>query len=276
MRKRFCAVNKFYNFLRSNKLAPIPVKLKVLEACVCSALLHNCETFGSKIPDDLEKVYLSLIKSCLGVRRNTPNKLVMTESNMPPIKSLIYSRQLNFITRFKDNLVEGSTRKTIYEELIKHNNSYLSHYTSLCSKYPTKNDITRHCKTELFNDVARLSEVEKNYKFNLYKKFNPSLLPPNLHDTNIFSIKFIRLRLSSHSFPIETGRWRRMIETGRWRRMIREERLCKTCKVLSDESHYIYDCLEIPRNHLENIPSLCGLQSFDKLILLLDRLEQYL
>ena len=130
MRKRFCAVNKFYNFLRSNKLAPIPVKLKVLEACVCSALLHNCETFGSKIPDDLEKVYLSLIKSCLGVRQNTPNKLVMMESNMPPIKSLIYSRQLN--------LVEGSTRKTIYEELIKHNNSYSSHYTSLCSKYPTK------------------------------------------------------------------------------------------------------------------------------------------
>ena len=162
MRKRFCAVNKFYNFLGSNKLAPIPVKLKILEACVCSALLHNCETFGSKIPDDLEKVYLSLIKSCLGVRRNNPNKLVIMESNMPPIKSLIYSRQLNFITRFKDNLVEGSTRKTIYEELIKHNNSYLSHYTSLCSKYPTKYDITRHYITELFNDVARLSEDEKN------------------------------------------------------------------------------------------------------------------
>ena len=101
-------------------------------------------------------------------------------------------------------------------------------------------------------------------------------LPVVLHDTKIFSIKFIRLRLSSHSFPIETGRWSRMIETGRWSRMIREERLCKACEVLGDESHCIYDCLEIPRNNLENIPSLCGLQSYDKLILLLDRLEQYL
>ena len=52
MKKRFNAINKFYNFLRNNKLAPISVKLKVLEACVLSALLHNCETFANKIPDD--------------------------------------------------------------------------------------------------------------------------------------------------------------------------------------------------------------------------------
>ena len=35
-KKRFHAINKFYNFLRDNKLAPISVKLKVLEACVFS------------------------------------------------------------------------------------------------------------------------------------------------------------------------------------------------------------------------------------------------
>ena len=88
MQKRFHAVGKFYNFLRNNKLAPISVKLKVLEACVCSALLHNCETFSHKLPD-LKTTYFSLLKSCLGVRKNTPNLLVLLESNMQSLESMI-------------------------------------------------------------------------------------------------------------------------------------------------------------------------------------------
>ena len=52
MQKRLHAVSIF---LRTKKLAPLPVKLKVLEACVCSTLLHNCETFSNKLPDDLEE-----------------------------------------------------------------------------------------------------------------------------------------------------------------------------------------------------------------------------
>ena len=62
-------VSKFYNFLRNNKLAPISFKLKVMNACVCSALLHNCGTFSNKLPDDLKVTYISLIKSCLGVHK---------------------------------------------------------------------------------------------------------------------------------------------------------------------------------------------------------------
>ena len=98
-KKRFHAINKFYNFLRNNKLAPISVKLKVLEACVFSALLHNCETFANKIPDGFRMMYFSLIKSSLGVRANTPNLLVLLESNMQSLESMIYSRQLGFFIR---------------------------------------------------------------------------------------------------------------------------------------------------------------------------------
>ena len=57
MRNRYLAVHKFYNFLRTNKLAPIPVKLKVLRACVMSAMLHNCETFGKCSLKKLESLY---------------------------------------------------------------------------------------------------------------------------------------------------------------------------------------------------------------------------
>ena len=117
MQKRFQAISKFYNFLRSNKLAPIAVKLKVLDACVCSALLHNCETFANKIPQDLKTMYISLIKSCLGVRKNTPNLLVLLESNMRPLEAMIYARQLNFFSNIKQNLKKGkwSFNRRTYE-----------------------------------------------------------------------------------------------------------------------------------------------------------------
>ena len=100
MTKRFVAVHKFYNFLRSNKLAPLSVKLEVLLACVTSALLHNCEAFGPKVPKQLETTYFSLVKACLGVRTSTPNKLALIESGMPTLESMIISRQFNFFTKY--------------------------------------------------------------------------------------------------------------------------------------------------------------------------------
>ena len=52
----------FYNFLNSNKLAPLVGKLKVLKARVVSSLLHNCETFGG-CPKEIEKLYYKMIKA---------------------------------------------------------------------------------------------------------------------------------------------------------------------------------------------------------------------
>ena len=53
MKNRYTSVIKFYNFIRSNKGAPLQVKMKVLKSCVLSSLLYNCETFGDSILTDL-------------------------------------------------------------------------------------------------------------------------------------------------------------------------------------------------------------------------------
>ena len=90
MTKRYVAVHKFYNFLRSDKLAPLSVKLTVLRACVTTALLHNCEAFGPKIPKNLESTYFSLVKACMGIRSSAPNMLALVESGMPTLESMIY------------------------------------------------------------------------------------------------------------------------------------------------------------------------------------------
>ena len=267
MQKRFHAVSKFYNFLRSNKLAPISVKLKVLDACVCSVLLHNCETFADKIPGDLKTMYISLIKSSLGVRKNTPNLLVLLESNMRPLESMIYSRQLKFITSFKSNLPEGSTRSMVFNELLRHNNEYLNHYVTLSEKYTTKKEITEKYRIDLVNEIKHLAENENSYKYNLYMKFSPTLTPLNTQNTKIFTRKFLRLRVSSRSFPIETGRWSRTK---------RDDRLCTKCNVIGDEVHYIYNCMDVNRGNLTDIPDLCNLSTYEKLNLLLLNLDEYL
>ena len=54
---RFRSCIKYCNFIRSNKLAPLSVKLKVLMTCVITSLLYNCETFSYMIPKVLESQY---------------------------------------------------------------------------------------------------------------------------------------------------------------------------------------------------------------------------
>ena len=75
MQKRYKSVIKFYNFIRSNKSAPLKVKIKVLKSCVMSSLLYNCETFGNCVPKDLELTYLKLLKCCFNVCANKCPKI---------------------------------------------------------------------------------------------------------------------------------------------------------------------------------------------------------
>ena len=138
------------------------------------------------------------------------------ESNM---KSLIYSRQLGFYKRFRSNLIDGSARSLVLSELLSHKN--------LNEQYTTMKEIIVKYKLDLHNEIRRLAVNCGKYKFELYMKFNPTLT--RLHFNNIKSStqRFVRLRLRSHSF---------LIETGRWRRTRRENRLCDHC-ILGDEMH---------------------------------------
>ena len=264
MTKRRLAVHKFYNFMRANKLAPTPVKLKVLHACVASSLLHNCETFGAKIPKTLETTYCSLIKSCLGVRSNTPNKLVMVESGMPTLESMIRARQLSFFTNFVAQLKKDSSKKAVFDAIQDSKSEFIDHYVRLLVSHNSKDEIQQHYATKLTSEINDLAATGDNYKFRLYKLFNPDLKPLDLYNVHY---KFPRLRMSAHRMPIETGRWRRLK---------REDRTCTSCNTLGDEEHYIYTCPEIDRNKLTDIPPLHELENYSKLSILMERIEDYL
>ena len=267
MKNRYQAVSKFYNFIRTNKLAPSSVKLKVLNACVVTALLHNCETFGNKLPRDLESLYHTLIKTCLNVRRNTPNDLVIIESGMLNIRAMVQSRQYNFYLKFISKLEPNSARKIVFSYLRGSRNKYIEHYSNLLHAYESTNDIKLHHKNATKEKIRQLATNvdDKHYKYKIYMLFNPNLEASDLSKS--YSYAFTRLKLSSHSMPIEIGRW-----NGTTRNL----RTCNNCQVLGDEKHYIYDCPTINRVGLDDMPPLDKLSSYEKLPTLIKYLKDYL
>ena len=240
---RFKSCIKFYNFLRSNRRAPLSVKLKVLKACVVQSLLHNCETFSYQLPKDLENQYFKLIKTTLGVRQSTPNLIVLIESGLLPLKGVIASRQFGFYKQFGESLHPGSSRSRVFEALKADENlQYIQHYVNISHKYTSKKDIYNEYMSEIRGQVNSLAD-QGNYKFEIYRRMNPSLershfldLPHPLSDT------IIKFRLGSHKLPIETGRWKGLD---------RSDRICPQCNVLGDEEHYLYSCVQVRRDDLQ-------------------------
>ena len=241
MSKRFKSVIKFYNFLRSNVIAPLKVKLKVLKSCVLSSLLYNCETWGSYIPKDLESTYLKLLKSCLNIKLSTPNDITFIETGFLPIQAVILTRQFKFYSRFKKSMRSNSRREKMFNFLLQNQTGFLQHYEQLMVKYSSVDDIVREFRTKTKERVHE--QVRKNRtKFSTYLQMNPTLSPsPFLDVIHPVAGDIIKFRVGSHYLPIETGRWARLD---------RDDRLCSTCGVVGDECHTVFDCSLIERSDL--------------------------
>ena len=249
LKLRFKNCIKFFNFLRANRHAPIAVKLKVLSSCVTSTLLYNCETFGPELPKGIEVLYYKLIKSALNVRPSTPNKIVVIESGLLPLRALVRKRQLKFFRKFKVSMEENSVRRSVFDQLLLPDNKtdYMKHYASLDETYAKPNDIYVETMSNLRSEIRqKASDSNTHYKYYIYTKINPELLPsPFLTCMNADSIT--RFRCGSHNLPIETLRWSRLP---------RENRLCPKCHVLGDEYHFVFRCVEFPGYFEDNDSNL--------------------
>ena len=234
-------------------------------ACVASALLNNCEALGDSIPEDLESLYHSLIKLALGVRKSTANDLILIESGLVSLKGRIQCRQRKWYEKFIENLQPGSTRHSLFTFLLSQRSSFVRHYGKLLHNFESADNIRSHFIQETKDKIIRLANKGSHYKYELYLHFNPQLKArDHMRD---YSSQFSKLCLSSHSMPIELGRWNRTP---------REDRLCINCGVLGDERHFIYNCPTIERSELLDIPTLDELDNYDKLPSLLRALANYL
>ena len=94
--KRSNVTIKFGNFCRKNFLAPLDVKLTVLNTCVTASVTYGCEVWGeAKIPK-LEALYRQGLKSALSVRHCVNNEIVYIETGSWPLQVRITKQQLKF------------------------------------------------------------------------------------------------------------------------------------------------------------------------------------
>ena len=233
IKHRHVNIIKFYAFLRSNRNAPVDIKLKVLESCIVSSLLHNAETWADSKIERLEVLHRRMLKSILGVRMTTCSEFLHIELGVPSVKTYLLVKQFNFWKKVVD--LSDSDPLTYAITLGKqYKLKEINHYDNLLEKYNSSDDIITEYYTNLKIQIRKKAE-ENRSRYVTYLSINPLLEHPSVYKTT-FGYKNVsmlaKLRTTTHNLQIEMGR---RTSTPR------ENRTCH-CGSVEDEEHFLLKC----------------------------------
>ena len=221
--KRANLTIKYGNFCRKNYLAPLDIKLRVINTCVSASLLYSCETWGDSQPKQIEVLYRQGLKTALGVRKCVNNEIVYTECGEFPLDVRIKKQQLKFWSTLQEYLQQNPNHYMHRLINLATNYPYISHYRNLeathtdpstCEKTLKETFITSRNQT-----IQETFRRDENSKLGTYFQINPTLEKPSFGDKMEFQrICISRYRTGSHNLAIEKGRMHGGTS--------REERLC--------------------------------------------------
>ena len=249
----------FAMFTKSKKLGlEVDVQLQLFDNLVQPIMLYGCEIWGFKNLDVLEKLHIAFCKMILKVNKSTTTAMVLGDLGRLPIEYNVNSRLLGFWYKLicgSDNKLSCIFYKLIYSLHV--NQVYTTDWLKNIRIILAKCNLTEFwlnqpkVKALSFNSFKRLYkeklkkcyvdkclvDVQNSRKCCLYKNIKFEL---KLEDYLVTLIEparsnLIRLRLSNHKMPIETGR-----HIG----IDRNDRLCNICKSsdIDDEYHYFCIC----------------------------------
>ena len=260
----------------------------MFDAFVASILNYGCEVWGLTKSKEIERIHLKYCKYILGVKIRTSNMGIYGELGRYPLYINRFVRVVKYWLKLSST--QNIILKIVYNNLLyqcengKHN--WLFKIKSLLSSHEflyIRND--PHCldhnavlllfKQRLIDDFMQnwRADLNNNRVLVLYKEVKPEFGYANYLD--IFCTKrlrnaFARLRLSSHTLRIETGRYSRI-------RLERHERVCQLCDTsdIEDEYHFILICPTFSNIRQKFIPNyyirhpsmfkfICLLQSINK------------
>ena len=151
---------KLRNFINNNKNTSLEIRLKVFQACFCSVILSNCESWGQWIPKTVTTLYHQGLKLALHVRKSTPTALIFLESRQPSVIALIRKRQLKFwLNLNKDTNTE-------MHNLIKraHATLYVTHYKKLETQYINPKEAFEHINKEHYTkNLKHNTSIQKKH-----------------------------------------------------------------------------------------------------------------
>lgn len=232
---------KFTNFCKTNKNAPLHVKLEVLDKCAKASLIYACETWGRNV-NDVERCYRAGLKTGLNVRQNLNNEIVHIESGKMPLKARIKSLQLKFWLQMKNYITENpqSALAKVYATGITAKSSYLTYYQKLENAYGEPDSCEESIEKEFLKSyqdkIKSQHRNDNDSKLGTYLRVNPNLesYVPNPQTIMEFERELVtRFRTGSHSLAIETGRYSNIP---------RENRLCSCGLDVQTVWHIFKDC----------------------------------
>ena len=203
---------------------------------------------------ETERVTLSYLRGILGTHKKTTNVALQGETGKHPINIKIFCLIIKYWQRLlttENNLLKESLKAEV-KNLNLNKPSWLKIVTFLLEttglkKIPWYNDTLTQKNLNMFKEKIRTcftnwwldyenrkqgrSKLDFYFKFKQNFKFESYLdnIPKNIRKYTT------RLRTSSHNFPVETLRYKKLP---------RSERLCKICnkQQIGDEEHYLINC----------------------------------
>ena len=253
---------------QNNEMLP-SMQIQLFHTMVLPILSYGCEVWGLDDASPLDVIHLTFLKSLLKVKTSTPNCFVYGELGVFP---LIIERQIRMIKFWLKIISTGMIGENftgiVYKELFalsfqKPNvvtwctkirdllnktgfgyvwfDQYVEDQREFVSEF-------RQRVTDMYLQKwsANVSLTSKNRLFPKIKSrfcFEPYLDMNN----SCFRVAVSRLRLSSHMFLIERGRWGK-------KRLNVELRKCTLCDVLEDEFHVLIECPRFTNQRINCLP----------------------
>ena len=213
--------------LQTNPEIVPTMQLDLFNSMVLPILFYGCEVWGFCQADPLERFYISFLKNVLCVKQSTPNCFVYGEFGLFP---LILGRKLRIIKYwFKIlNSSNDSFIKKMYNDLLVLSERFpdqITWVTLLRDMLFNYGFAYVWYDQYVFNETTFLRMFEQRMKdtyiqewnskvrstsdYRLYKKIKFTFNFENYlnMDNKSFRISITKIRLSSHLFYIERGRW---------------------------------------------------------------------
>ena len=227
--KRSNVTIKYGNFCRKNFLAPLDIKLRILNTCISASITYGCETWGCSNFNKIETLYRLGLKTALSIRHNINNEIVYLESGELPLDIRIVKQQINFWQSLQSMISNNPDHFLSRLVHTARDYPFVKYYVDLLTKY--QNEYRSKYEEKIRNDAAN----DLDSRLGTYLLINPTLEKPCLKDKIEFQrVCITRYRTGSHNLLIEKGR--------RSPQIPRDERICKCNNDIQTIKHVITDC----------------------------------
>ena len=255
-------------FAKNREILP-SVQLKLFNSMVLPILFYGSEVWGVCKADPMETFYMSFLKSILRVKLSTTNIYVYGEFGLVPLHVQRKVRVLKYWAKlvdgsFNENSYVFKVYKALYNLSVEKPRTVtwatlVRKVLDECGmidywdnqKVDCKVSFERLAKQKLWEgyitkwkeDIADSTDgrifryIKEDFKFEKYLELGDRRLREAIS----------KVRMSSHLFYIERGRWGKPI-------IERVDRLCDVCNVIEDEKHCLLECPKYVNERRERLP----------------------